>query len=254
MSEQISAENTKKLLLEGNGKKAAPRPSPIMPPRKKRTDVIVENAAEKRYLWTARAFAVIFAISICCNIMLTLTIMNTIPLYRIQPFLLSFADKETQIYHVEPVQKLRQYKYLTELFVREYLILRNSFTADAEEMAQRWGANGDVREMSSTGIYEDFKRDFATAALELIRQYGVTRDIKILSITEVAGGKEGQQWWQVEFRTSDMAPTYETPRISEWVAHIGIKYRAKQVTFGKRLKNPIGFTVTNYQYEQRKKM
>lgn len=254
MSEQISTDNTKKILLEGNGQKAAPRPSPIPPSRKQRADVVVENAAEKRYLWTARAFAVIFAISICCNVILTFTIMNTIPLYRIEPYLLSFADKNEQIYHVEPVRKLKDYKYLTELFVREYLILRNSFTADVDEMKQRWGADGDVREMSSPRIYSDFKKEFADAALELIRQYGVTRDIKILSITEVAGGKEGQVWWQVEFRASDMAPTYETPRISEWVANIGIRYITKKVTYGKRLKNPIGFTVTHYQYEQRKKM
>lgn len=254
MAEQIATENTKKVLLEGNGPKAAPRPRPVPPQRKQHADVVVENSAEKRYLWTARAFAVIFAISVCCNIILTFTILGTIPLYRIEPYLLSFADKNEQIYHVEPVRKLKQYKYLTELFVREYLLLRNSFTADVEEMKNRWGPQGDVREMSSPRIYDAFKKEFADAALELIRQYGVTRDIKILSVKDVGGGKEGQLWWQVEFRVSDMAPTYETPRISEWVAHIGVKYITKKVTFGKRLKNPIGFTVTDYQFEQRKKM
>ena len=253
MPEQISTENTKKILIEGNGGTAAPRPTPTMTPRRRKPDVVVENSAEKRYLWTARAFAVIFAISVCCNIILTFTILNTIPLYRVEPYLLSFADKNEQIYRVEPVRKLKQFKYITELMVREYLILRNSFTADVTEMEQRWGPQGDVREMSSPRIYSEFKKEFADAALELIRQYGVTRDVKILSINYITRGKEGHLW-QVEFRTSDMAPTYETPRISEWVAHIGIRYVPKRVTFNKRLKNPIGFTVTHYQFEQRKKM
>ena len=65
MVEQISQDNTSKLLLEGNGVKA-PQPRPVRRP-KASGDVVVENATEKRYLWTARAFAVIFAISMCCN-------------------------------------------------------------------------------------------------------------------------------------------------------------------------------------------
>ena len=68
MVEQISQDNTNKLLLEGNGVKA-PQPRPVRRP-KASGDVVVENATEKRYLWTARAFAVIFAISMCCNFIL----------------------------------------------------------------------------------------------------------------------------------------------------------------------------------------
>ncbi len=244
MTEQISSENTKKLLLEGGGGRPMPRPRP-MAQKKRSADVVVENATEKRYLWTARAFAIVFAVSLCCNFILTYVIMTTIPLYRVEPYLFSFADKDQQIYKVEPVQKIYDYKYLTELFVREYVLLRNTFVNDVDEMERRWGPGSNLQEMSSDNVYKKFRQDFADSAIELIRQHNLSRNIKIKSVTDV-GGKNGQIWWQVDFRVEDMAPEYETPRISELRANVRIMYRAKRVRFGERLKNPLGFTVTAY--------
>ena len=46
-------------------------------------EVFVAHIAEKRYLWTARAFAVVTALSLCCNIVLILAIFQVLPLYRV---------------------------------------------------------------------------------------------------------------------------------------------------------------------------
>ena len=104
--------------------------------------------------------------------------------------------------------------------------------------------------MSSVGVFDSFRKDFAEKALEQIRKYNITRDIKIVSATEV-GGKDGRTWWQVEFRVEDMMPDFETPRVSVWVASVQILYRAKRVKFGERLKNPLGFTVVSYKQVNR---
>ena len=173
------------------------------------------------------------------------------PLYRVEPYLLSFSDKKDQIYNVHPVKNIYEYKYLTEIFIREYVLLRNTFVNDIGEMEQRWGPGGTIQEMSSTGVYDKFRKEFADAALEIIRQHNITRNIKISSVTEV-GGANGENWWQVEFRVEDMMPEYETPRVSVWVASIKIRYRAKRATFGERLKNPLGFTVLDYKQVERK--
>lgn len=254
MVEEISSENnTKKLLLEGNGQTAAPQPRPVRHAPKKPADIVVENATEKRYLWTARAFAVIFAVSLCCNLILTYVIFTSIPLYRVEPYLFTFADKGEQIYQIEPVENIRDYKYLTEIMVREYVLLRNSFVADVEEMERRWGPKGVMQEQTSNKAYMRFKED-ADKIIEQIRQYGVRRDVHIVSATEVgtAASKQGvETWWQVEFRTDDMAPTFEAPRKNTWVANLKIRYRAKQVKFGERLKNPLGFTVEEYKSTKR---
>ncbi len=253
MAEQISSDNTKRLLLEGAGGRAAPKPKAPYAQKRRPADVVVENATEKRYLWTARAFAIVFAVSLCCNIILTYVIMTTIPLYRVEPYLFSFADKDQQIYKVEPVQKIYDYKYLTELFVREYVLLRNTFVNDVDEMERRWGPGSNLQEMSSDNVYKKFRQDLADSAIELIRQHNLSRNIKIKSVTEV-GGTKGQIWWQVEFRVEDMAPEYETPRVSEWRASVRIMYRTKRVRFGERLKNPLGFTVTTYTQVKKEKI
>ena len=52
------------------------------------------NANERRYLWTARAFAVFTAISVCCNLVLAIAIGQVMPLFRIEPFLLTFQNKQ----------------------------------------------------------------------------------------------------------------------------------------------------------------
>ncbi len=251
MVEQISSENTKRVLLEGNGAKAAPTPQPIRQRRKASADTIVENATEKRYLWTARAFAIVFAVSLCCNFILTYVIMTTIPLYRVEPYLFSFADKKEQIYHIEEVKKIYDYKYLTEMFVREYILLRNTFVNDEAEMKERWDPGSNLQEMSSTKVYSDFRENVAKRAMEQIRQYNLTRNIKIKSAKEVGVQKNGMGW-EVEFQVEDMTPERETPQISVWVVNMTIRYRSKKVRFGERLKNPLGFTVVEYKQRERK--
>lgn len=251
MAEQISSDNTKKVLLEGNGAKAAPSSRPIRPQRKVPADVVVENATEKRYLWTARAFAIVFAVSLCCNLILTYVIIKVMPLYRVEPYLFSFADKGEQIYHIEEVQRIYDYKYLTEIFVREYILLRNTFVNDEKEMRERWEPGSNLQEMSSRGVYDSFRKTFADKAIELIREHNLTRNIKISSVTEV-GPKRGGMSWQVEFRVEDMMPAKETPQVSVWVANLTIRYRSKTVRFGERLKNPLGFTVVEYSQAERK--
>lgn len=251
MAEQISADNTKKVLLEGNGSKAAPQPRPIRQQRKMPSDVVVENATEKRYLWTARAFAIVFAVSLCCNFILTYVIMSVIPLYRVEPYLFSFANKTEQIYNIEQVDKIYEYKYLTEIFVREYVLLRNTYINDLDEMERRWGDQGSIREMSSNKVYATFQNKEKTPAMNMIRERNLTRTIKIASVNEV-GGSGGANWWQVEIRAEDMTPEYETPRVSTYVVNVQIMYRAKRVMFGERLKNPLGFTVVGYRTLERK--
>ncbi|MBQ2883359.1 MAG: type IV secretion system protein [Alphaproteobacteria bacterium] len=246
MVEQLSSDNTKKVLLEGNASRR-PIPQSNVQQRKRNADVVVENATEKRYLWTARAFAIVLGVSLCCNFILTYVIMSLVPLYRVEPFLLSFADKKEQIYNIQPIKNIYNYKYLTEIFVREYVISRNAFVNDVAEMEQRWGTGGIVKEMSSPGVYDKFRREFADKALEQIRTYNISRDIKIVSATEVGVGKQANGvWWQVEFRVEDMMPEFETPRVGVWIASVKIRYFSKTVKFGERLKNPLGFTVVDF--------
>lgn len=204
-------------------------------------DIFVSNVGEKRYLWTARAFAVITAISLCCNIILILAISQVIPLHRIEPFLLTFQNKEEQVYNIQLIQGLEDEKAITEVFVREYVLLRSSFDRDIPEMESRWMPGGAVQEMSSPTVYEDFIQNTANRALNLIRTRNLQRTVRILTVNEL-----GRGLWQVEYETQDMYPDSAVPDVNYWTANMRIAYQPKTVKYGERLKNPIGFTVIQY--------
>lgn len=193
-------------------------------------------------MWTARAFAIITAISLCCNIVLLLAINQVLPLYRIEPFLLSFQSKQEQVYNVQPVRgNLAEEKAITEVFVREYVLLRSSFDLDIPEMEARWMPGGPIQEMSSSAVYSEFLEKTAKKALTIIRTKSMIRNVRILTVNELGSGL-----WQVEYETQDMYPDSAAPEVNYWTASLRVTYRRKRVKYGERLKNPVGFTVVRY--------
>ena len=233
MVEQLPEGGSNQKLLGGS--KAAPIKA------RADKDIFVGNVGEKRYLWVARAFAIITAISLCCNIVLLLAITQVIPLYRVEPFLLTFQNKEEQVYNIQQVKNMEDEKAITEVFVREYVLLRSTFDRDIPEMEARWMPGGLVQEMSSQAVYDDFLKNTAQRALELIRTRNLQRTVRILTVNEL-----GRGLWQVEYETQDMYPDSPRPDVNYWTASMRITYRAKTVRYGERLKNPIGFTVVQY--------
>jgi len=240
MADQLGVHNVKQQLIGSN---KAPQSRHAAAYR----DNVVVNASEKRYLWTARAFAVIVAISICCNLVLMLAIMQLVPLNRVEPFLLTFENKEEQVYEIEPLGNMIDQKAITEVFVREYVLLRSAFVNDVKEMEARWTDGGQLQEMSSPSVYQAFLEKTAKRALNEIKTKGLIRVVRIMTINEL-----GRGLWQVEYETRDMYADSTSPQISYWTATLRVRYRKKTVKYGERLNNPIGFTVDSYSLSHNK--
>ena len=238
MAERLE-NNTQQKLLKGNSREG------LKPSIGKDSFALISNAGEKRYLWTARAFAVITAISFCCNIILFITIMQMIPLFRIEPFLLTFQNKTEQVYRIQRVRTSKTtHDAISEIFVRQYILLRNTIENNIPEMEARWGADGLLREMSSDAVYSKFQKDDAPKALQLIKDEGLTRKITIRNANKIA-----DDYWQVEFVMEDMKPASPAPNKRFVRASLRISYRNKSVRYGDRLRNPVGFTVVQYNVE-----
>lgn len=206
------------------------------------SELFIGNSNEKKYLWTARAFAIITAVSVCCNIVLIIAIMQVIPLFRVEPFLLTFQNKQEQVYNIRPIRgNMEDHKTVTEVFVRQYILMRSSFTRDIQEMEARWMPNGPIQEMSSVPVYEEFIQRTAKRALEIIRTKALAREVRILSVNEI-----GRGLWQVEYETRDMFPDSKSPTVNYWTATLRVLYRQKTVKYSERLNNPVGFTVDRY--------
>ncbi|MCK5296632.1 MAG: type IV secretion system protein [Alphaproteobacteria bacterium] len=202
----------------------------------------VATLAERRFLWTARIFAVIAAVSVCGNILLILTLFQLVPLVRVEPFLLSFQNKSEQVVTIEPIIKdMASTKKVTETLIRQYILLRNTMVGDVEEMNRRWGVSGQVRWMSGDAVYAAFIKT-SQRAIQKIQQDGFTREINIRTV--IRHGSSSR--WQVEFDTRDMLPQLEEPSVHRWVATLRIGYKEQRVIFANRLKNPLGFQILEY--------
>ena len=240
MADQLGVHNVKTQMI-GSNRAPAPRNA------ERYKDDVVANASEKRYLWTARAFAVVVAVSLYCNFVLFLAIMQLVPLNRVEPFLLTFENKEEQIYEITPLRNMIDQKSITEAFVREYVLLRSAFVNDVKEMEARWTQGSQLQEMSSPSVYQAFLEKTAKRALETIKKKGLTRVVRIITVNEL-----GRGLWQVEYETRDMYADSTNPEVSYWTATLKVRYRRKTVKYGERLNNPIGFTVDTYSLSRNK--
>lgn len=209
---------------------------------------LVVNASEKRYLWTARAFAVVTTISLCCNMILLLTISNIVPLYRVEPYLLTLSNKEEQVYRIIPyTRNMDSEKAITETFIREYILLRTTLLADTEEMEARWQNGGDLQEMSSSIVYQDFLKNTGRKLMQRMKQDGLTSSVKILTVNEIEEGT-----WQVEYSVDYYLPSSYKPRTIRYRASLKVQYQPRRVQYKERLKNPVGFKVISYGTKQLK--
>lgn len=244
MAEQLGINNTEQKMISGQVQEnydAQPVVQAVSS-----DDSVVVNASEKRYLWTARAFAVVTAISFCCNLILLLTIANLLPLYRIEPYLLTLSSKEEQVYNVIPyTRNMETQKAITETFVSKYILIRTTLLSDIEEMEARWKNGGDLQEMSSAKVYQDFVNSTGRKLMQRMKQEGLTSHVKILTVNEVDNGI-----WQVEYTVDYYLPTSFQPKTIKYRSTLKVQYQRRPVQFKERLKNPTGFKVVSYSIKQ----
>lgn len=245
MADQLGQNNTQQKMIGTQVPHGAARAEAHRKVMRNESSIVV-NASEKRYLWTARAFAVVTAISICCNLLLLLTIANILPLHRVEPYLLTLSDKEDQVYRIVPYSNnMDGEKSITETFVRQYVLLRTTLLSDVEEMTSRWQSGGELEEMSSPVVYQEFLKNTGVKLMQRMKQDGLTSNVKILTVNEIEDGV-----WQVEYSVDYYLPSSFTPRTIRYRASMRVRYIYRVVKYKERLKNPVGFKVVSYGTKQ----
>ena len=247
MADQLGINSTKQRLIGSEQTRSAmAQHASVRQNLNQSEDTFVVNASEKRYLWTARAFAVVTAISVCCNLLLLLTVANILPLYRVEPYLLTLSDKSEQVYRIVPYNKnMESEKTITETFVRQYVLLRTTLLPDIEEMQSRWQNGGDLQEMSSPIVYQDFLKATGNKLMQKMKQDGLTSNVKIITVNEIENAL-----WQVEYSVDYYLPSSSTPKTMKYRATMKIQYVPRRVQYKERLKNPVGFKVIQYGTKQ----
>ncbi len=205
-----------------------------------------ENLRERRYLWTARAFAVVSAVSIVANIVLVFALSSLVPLTRIQPFFLTFEDKNDQIVRVSPTNVSAEHlTEITESFVRQYVVLRNAVVFDIDEMRSRWGDFGPIRWMSETELYKKFLTEEFAKTFARIEKEGFTRRVDISSVYRQIDNSDVERW-VVEIEELEMASGASEPQKKYYTVTMDVAYEPRDAKWAFRRKNPMGFIVKNY--------
>ena len=203
-------------------------------------------------MWLSRFFIVTAALSMMFLISASLALFKLAPMVTVEPFLIIQQDSSDRIVREEPITlDMTSRDKLMETFIRQYIIVRNTIINDPMEMRSRWMRGGMVNFLSSPEVFQAFDAT-AQAQWERIFKQTLVREVEIIAIGRQGGPKSPV--WKVDFKTYDLydeqgksqAQKESTLRVRYWTASVTAYFIRERMFMGRRLINPLGFTVTRY--------
>lgn len=202
------------------------------------------------YMWLARLFIFFAVVSLLIFMSFSLSLFRLAPQVTVEPFLIINQDSSEGIVRYEPIsQDMASKDKLLEIFIRQYILLRNTVVSDSSEMASRWFYGGIINFLSSDEVFYNFnKATQATFADMINSQY--TREVEITSFARVGGKKS--RTWKIDFKTYDLTPSVTDTsgmlklQTRYWTASLSAVFIPERMFMGRRLLNPLGFTVIRY--------
>lgn len=204
------------------------------------------------YMWISRFFILTATVSCVFLVLASLSLFRLAPMVTVEPFLLINQSTSEDIVRSEAVDKNMASKdKLLKMFIKQYVILRNTIINDPIEMRSRWMGGGMLNYLSSPDVYNEF--GMATKSLwESIFKQVLVREVEIISITRQGGSRSAV--WKVDFKTYDLyndggktqGQQESTLRVRYWTSSITAYFIPDRSFIVPRLINPLGFTVTRY--------
>ena len=207
-----------------------------------------ETLQEERYLWMARAFALVALLSFVANFLMLVALSGLTPLMRVQPFYLQTQAKDHQVIAVfRPNSDELNSDILQESLVREYLLARYGIGADKEELRRRWGLDGNVASMSETSVFQEFNDMEYGPAKKRDDFDTLTRDVRINVVNRKERYSNGGVW-VAEIELIEMSEKLTERNISRWAVKMEVAFQTAnmKVEWRDRLKNPLGFSVKKF--------
>lgn len=209
--------------------------------------VDVRAMPERRYLWTARAFAIIATILTCLNVVLVLTLYQLLPGVRVDPYFVTYNNNSDQVVEIEPVSiRMSAAERMAEQMVRYYVTQRHEIISDFEEMTRRWAGSGPINAMSNRRIYANFRSEIEPM-IEMMEANQLTQTIEILRASTLGDNR----LWQVDFRRRRrLEGASGEEDVSVWRAVLRVAFQDRELSEQNRLINPLGFTVLSYSLDK----
>jgi len=202
------------------------------------------------YIWLSRLFILFAIISLGFFASASLVLFKLAPMVTVEPFLIINQDRSQDLVRHETIRAdMPSSRKLMEMFVQQYVEVRNNIISDETEMMNRWFPGGMVNFLSSPRVFDEFAEKDKKTFADIVGS-GLTREVEIISIGKVGGEKSAI--WKVDFKTYDLTPRLRNANRSlllktrYWTASVTAYFLPERQFVGMRLINPLGFTVVRY--------
>lgn len=238
-----------KVLAIGNGQ--APQPVAFI-------DSYEQTEASlklKYYMWLSRFFIFLAVLSLTLFLSASLALFRLAPQITVKPFLIISQDDSDNIVRAEGLDTNMPSKdKLIEMYVRQYVEVRNTIIDDDMEMRTRWQPGGIMHFLSSPRIFEAFSQ-YRDAIWNNVVSKGTVQEVEIVSVKRVGG--QHSPVWKVDFKTYTMAKKEQdgstldrVMTVRYWTASVTAVFIKERLFAGRRLINLLGFTVLRYSQTQ----
>ncbi len=217
-------------------------------------DKINNNSLKEIYFrWLSRLVVICAVLSLGLFLSASLVIFRLAPEIIVEPLLIiSQNDSETMVRYEPITNKMPSLKQMTELFVRQYVIVRNTVINDEQEMRTRWGPGGIIAYLSEPRVYREFVGEHIDNISSMFdNEY--SSEVRIDSIHKIS---ENSPAWIVNFTIYNLSRSRTskggalTLKKTKMRASVTPRFIPERRTVFARLINPLGFTVMKYNQDE----
>ena len=206
-----------------------------------------KSSKEVYFRWLSRLVMLCSIVSLSFFLSSTLVIFRLAPEIIVEPLLLIRQNDSESMVRYEPITtKMPSIRQLTEMFIKQYVIMRNTVINDEQEMRTRWGPGGIVHYLSMPDVYADFVGMNAESVDKMFDD-GYSSEVQINELEK----EETSPAWSVKFTVYNLSKDRSnsgslTLKTQRYKASITPKFIPERRMYRARLINPLGFTVIKY--------
>ncbi len=215
-------------------------------------DIVTTSAKLVYFRWLSRLVILCAVLSLSFFLASSLVIFRLAPEILVEPLLIIGQNSSEEVVRYEPMNtKMSSLKQMTEMFVKQYVIMRNTVINDEREMRTRWGPGGIVQYMSAPPVYAEFVGQNA-AKIENMFDGEYSSEVRIDKIGKIG---ENNPVWVVNFTVFNLARNQETGgslvlKEGKYRASVTPRFFEARGFVSPRLINPLGFTVMKYSQDK----
>lgn len=206
------------------------------------------SSKETYFRWVSRLVLLCAILSLAFFLSASLVIFRLAPEIITEPLLIIRQDESSKMVRYEPMTKdMPSLRQLTEMYIKQYISLRNTVINDMTEMTTRWAPGGIVHYMSAINVYRDFIGPNAQS-IDRMFDKGYSSEVRI---DEMEKESERSPAWRVRFTVFHLSQERGSSgalilKTSKYRASITPKFIPQRRLVRARLINPLGFTVVKY--------